>query len=772
MNINNAKYELHEDALQLLSSIEFVDDKITVKHRHTRESSLIRATIQEIEIPKIIDSLTDEFYFHHYAASGKIPPFHGQYPDRKEFIQELIRRNGRHDTWDENWKIASTESDSLIVQKHNCLFRCHSDDVRNVRDLYGDIYCSVRVPSELRSLIPGYFTVSNSWIGGSAGARIVRFYLNLSVATVPYIFEYLTRRMRSIDAPFRFKVLSNPREFVRCDAGVLYVPDSILSEILPILTDCLQEFGESLREDVPLFTKKLAPGLSWAIDPGTGTSFGRHRCRIIAEAVCVAFKTKVPTHEQFHLVLSAFLRAGVDPRRPYRPLNYVDSALNHWKVEQKSTASAQVVDRPKSETDSRKREFSRTAETVANWLVDTALWHEGRCTWLTRTVEGGYESRQTIVSTLDLTLYKGLTGVALFLAVAYRSFADERYRSAAIGTLRQIEASVKTMPPKDGDIGIFSGLFGVHAIGSYAWALLEEPQRSLYHGEKALKHAIASISSPLEALNGVAGTILGLLTLLPTQLKSVAIDRASSLGRYVLHHAKYEQNGVSWDVTRMNGERMSCRPLTGFSHGIAGIVHALWFLREVTLKEDFGEVARLALDYENSLHDQRVGNWPDFRLMPHNKTNIDEEVRFGASWCHGAPGISIPRVAMEAHNDHRYTRSTMAAEALNVTRRTLSDAMRQPGVDSTLCHGLLGLVDILYFGGYNLRDNSLVDCAIDSAAGLCVRYRSPETWPTGIAGGGPMPGLMTGLSGVGMQCLRLLGCTHAPSLLCWEPLRA
>jgi hypothetical protein len=45
-----------------------------------------------------------------------------------------------------------------------------------------------------------------------------------------------------------------------------------------------------MRPGTPVFTKFLAPGLGLAEDPGQGDSFGQHRCRLLADAMILAYE--------------------------------------------------------------------------------------------------------------------------------------------------------------------------------------------------------------------------------------------------------------------------------------------------------------------------------------------------------------------------------------------------------------------------------------------------------------------------------------------------
>ena len=68
--------------------------------------------------------------------------------------------------------------------------------------------------------------------------------------------------------------------------------------------------------------------------------------------------------------------------------------------------------------------------------------------------------------------------------------------------------------------------------------------------------------------------------------------------------------GIAWDWPFP-----SRGPLTGYSHGAAGIALALLELAARTGAEGFRSAARGAIDYERSLFSSEAGNWPDLRVF-------------------------------------------------------------------------------------------------------------------------------------------------------------
>jgi hypothetical protein len=113
-------------------------------------------------------------------------------------------------------------------------------------------------------------------------------------------------------------VINDPAAYQRADAGVLYFGRRHYDHIRSAVARVFQTVRDGLRPEVPLFTKRLAPGLGLAEDPRNGMSFGQHRCHLVAQALWRAFERGQTTREARAEALAwAYREAGLDPLRPY-----------------------------------------------------------------------------------------------------------------------------------------------------------------------------------------------------------------------------------------------------------------------------------------------------------------------------------------------------------------------------------------------------------------------------------------------------------------------
>jgi len=145
---------------------------------------------------------------------------------------------------------------------------------------------SVFLSKELPNAQPGfYITIGDTPFDRFTEGRMLRVYFNIEERGAEDLVAAVTETLNAFLIPFRFKILRNRGCFVRADASVIYCGRryfGILSRLLPRIYERVKD---TLRETVPLFTKRLFPGVGFAEDPGGGDSFGLSRSRLVTQAI-------------------------------------------------------------------------------------------------------------------------------------------------------------------------------------------------------------------------------------------------------------------------------------------------------------------------------------------------------------------------------------------------------------------------------------------------------------------------------------------------------
>ena len=101
--------------------------------------------------------------------------------------------------------------------------------------------------------------------------------------------------------------------FGRRDALVVYVPRRERALLAGALPAWLAAVAPHVTDDVPPLTRRLAPGVAFAEDPGDELSYGQLRCAQVAAAVVRLRGEPGATDARRRAVLAA---VGIDPDRP------------------------------------------------------------------------------------------------------------------------------------------------------------------------------------------------------------------------------------------------------------------------------------------------------------------------------------------------------------------------------------------------------------------------------------------------------------------------
>jgi lantibiotic modifying enzyme len=279
----------------------------------------------------------------------------------------------------------------------------------------------------------------------------------------------------------------------------------------------------------------------------------------------------------------------------------------------------------------------------------------------------------------------------------------------------------------------------------------------------AARRCIAANRGGVDVIAGSAGAIPALLvahaSLGDEELRRTALHH----GEHLLHTARREASGWSWD-TLPGATRAD---LTGFAHGAAGIAWALLELHAATGDTRYRDAALRAIAYEQHHFSPSDGNWPDLR--DHSKMG-DTSGRpvFGLAWCHGAPGIGLCRLrawellGADALREQAETAARTTAAALQQI------AARQPA-DFTYCHGIAGQAELLRTADRALAAAALRSSIEDVFTRAALYFdQGGMPWPCGVPGAGETPGLMVGIAGIGHFYLRLHD-SSIPSVLMIGP---
>jgi type 2 lantibiotic biosynthesis protein LanM len=416
-------------------------------------------------------------------------------------------------------------------------------------------------------------------------------------------------------------------------------------------------------------------------------------------------------------------------------------------------AATRGADPARAEGTARREELLAAARAVGDELERRALQEEGYATWigLTQVREGRWT-----LAPLGLDLYDGLPGVAMFLAYLAEGTGEERYAALARGALRTLRHDLAEVRGRVSSIGAFTGLGGVIHAFTHLGALLRD-DALLAEARATIDHLAPMIDRDeyLDVIGGAAGCIGALLSLHRHVGSEEALAAARRCGERLVASGKPMGRGTGW-LTSI----APTIPYSGFSHGAAGIAWALLQLEAATGDERFRQPALDAIAYERTLFSAEHRNWRDLRESEGGDP-ASAPAGCATTWCHGAPGIGLARLATLGVLDDAAVRDEIRAAVSTV-------ATSEFGYNHSLCHGDLGNLELLASAA-----SALDDAALRAGVGRIARGILDDIQVAGWRCGNPLrvssPGLMTGLAGIGYGLLRLAEPRRVPSVLLLEP---
>jgi type 2 lantibiotic biosynthesis protein LanM len=394
------------------------------------------------------------------------------------------------------------------------------------------------------------------------------------------------------------------------------------------------------------------------------------------------------------------------------------------------------------------------AATLATRVGQLAISRGGEATWIGTRYWPGDET--WAVDALGSSLFDGLSGIVLFLAYAGEVLRARPHVDLAREALCTLERQLDRVAVADAPhpfVG-FSGVGGwIHALTHVG---------VLWNDDRLLARAVDLVSVLLRALDdavtvdfigGAAGAIRPLLNLYELTRSDEVLSAAVACGEHILARAEPQAAGVGW--TSPAGPV----PLTGFSHGAAGVTWALLKLYEAVHDRRYVDGAVAGRPYERSHFSTTEGNWRDLRSQ-------DAAADLGSApflhfWCHGSVGIGMSR--LDTFSSQRDDGVLVEIEA--AVRATYERGFRS---DHSLCHGYPSAAELML-----LAERAGIATAqppnASSWGEAMVNSIRQHGFVTGFPLGIETPGLMMGTAGIGYGLLRLTVPDRVPSVLLLEP---
>jgi hypothetical protein len=273
-------------------------------------------------------SLYDRCYAHRLDDAA-------QQPDRQvpiedaDFARRLAEANTSRERWDPDWMIYQLAANGQVFVRKGERERIAmpgafiSDFVLGQAPQIG-ASVRLRAPREATGVQPGYYFAFGETLDEAAEQlSLVRFYFHCAAENAAALLAAITSALNRFQIPFQVKAPVSPALYGRTDAIVLYVAARFFAIVARIVSSVRQQTALGLT--VPLFTKQLWPGIGVAVEPGTGESFGSHRCRLCAEGIVDAWREgRQDASARLTAAAARFAAAGLDITRPYLGAGWID----------------------------------------------------------------------------------------------------------------------------------------------------------------------------------------------------------------------------------------------------------------------------------------------------------------------------------------------------------------------------------------------------------------------------------------------------------------
>lgn len=276
------------------TSFSFADTTYTVSPAPVMHPSL---ALHPMPPNPLVRDLQSILYSYGYCRRPKEAPPATPTPVAAltEFVTALSRANATAESWDPGWQIYQTMPNGQIyVQKGTCQRSAMPGEYitsagPGIAPQQG-LTVTLRIAREAPTTETGFYfiysqTLSDIW----DEHHLVRIYFHVSAEGARPLMEHVSRVLNRYQVAFRMKTLSDPAQYDRADAAVLYFARRRFPIVARVLAELPARVHATLRPATPLFSKELLPGIGLAEDPNTGESFGMNRCRIVAEAIVDAW---------------------------------------------------------------------------------------------------------------------------------------------------------------------------------------------------------------------------------------------------------------------------------------------------------------------------------------------------------------------------------------------------------------------------------------------------------------------------------------------------
>ncbi len=238
---------------------------------------------------------------------------------RTRLANQLARAHTSRWSCQAGWRVLGHDGPCTVLERAGLRVWASPEQIgANHREHGHDDHVALHFPPECFDAYPGYYVALGETDLGSRPEGVARVYWNVRASGAAVLVAELTGRLNGRGIAFRLKLPNRRPGYRRADAAVLYIDRADLTWVSTIAPSIRTELGVWLEVPIPALTCPIVPGVSYAHDPGTGESFGHHRCNLIAEGLVRASAGgRRSDAGRVAVVETVFLESGLRLSAPY-----------------------------------------------------------------------------------------------------------------------------------------------------------------------------------------------------------------------------------------------------------------------------------------------------------------------------------------------------------------------------------------------------------------------------------------------------------------------
>jgi type 2 lantibiotic biosynthesis protein LanM len=393
------------------------------------------------------------------------------------------------------------------------------------------------------------------------------------------------------------------------------------------------------------------------------------------------------------------------------------------------------------------------AQKVGDYLIKHAFVGETEAQWVGLKMEDDNTFR---LMPMLHDLFSGASGEILFLAYLGEATGEEKYKTLAEKASNSLLFKVKHNPDTIRLLGLHTGWGSIVYLLTHLahiWKRNDLVQEVENFYDKIDFNALFEVDKLYSLVNGSAGFAIANLKFYQAFGSQKALNLAKQAANYLLCEVKEYGDGLGWKIA-------SNVALSGMAHGGSGFALVFDQLFKVTGDNKYSSTVQRILTYEQTLFVEEQQNWQDCRDMITRQ--FPDKTMCSTGWAHGAPGIGLSRLVLQ--NSPYLDNATIKNDLAIAQKTTLARGFSK---NHNLTMGSFGSMEFLHAYGLINGDKAILEKSY-TIANAYLNHIGENGWNCGMPNGLVTPGLMSGITGIGYQCLRMAMPETTPSILMTE----